>query len=109
MTDAARTPVSIIIPVYNVERYLDDCLDSIRGQTYKRLEIIVAEDRSIDDLLEKLTPHLTDPHMRLIRREGNSGPSAERNTSIEAGLREEALHVDRKYFSGRLSSGYRRR
>ena len=40
--------VSVIVPVYNVEGYLEACVDSIRGQTYKNLEIILVDDGSND-------------------------------------------------------------
>ena len=41
--------ISIIIPVYNVEKYIGKCLDSIINQTYKNLEIIVINDGSTDN------------------------------------------------------------
>ena len=44
--------VSIIIPVYNVEKYLEKCLDSIINQSYKNLEIIIIDDGSTDNSLE---------------------------------------------------------
>lgn len=44
--------VSIIIPVYNVEKYLKKCLDSITNQSYKNLEIIIIDDGSTDNSLE---------------------------------------------------------
>ncbi|MDN7131511.1 glycosyltransferase family 2 protein [Halomonas sp. MC140] len=90
----ANPLVSIIVPVYNVERYLDECLDSIRGQTYERLEIIVVEDYSTDDSLVRLNAHFTDPRVRLIQHERNSGLSAARNTGIEAAKGEFVLFVD---------------
>ena len=40
--------ISVIVPVYNVEKYLSRCVDSIRNQTYQNLEIILVEDGSTD-------------------------------------------------------------
>lgn len=94
MTLAANPLVSIIVPVYNVESYLGECLDSIRGQTYERLEIIVVEDCSTDDSLAKLNLYLEDPRVRVIQHERNSGLSAARNTGIEAAKGEFILFVD---------------
>ena len=44
--------VSVIVPVYNTEKYLDKCIDSICRQTYKNLEIILINDGSSDNSLE---------------------------------------------------------
>ena len=41
--------VSVIVPVYKVEKYLDKCIESIVGQTYKNLEIILVDDGSPDN------------------------------------------------------------
>ena len=86
--------VTIVVPVYNVERYLDCCLNSIRAQTHAHLEIIVVEDCSTDDSLAQLQPHLADSRVRLIQHQRNSGLSAARNTGIEAATGDYILFVD---------------
>lgn len=86
--------VSVIVPVYNVEQYLDECLNSIRQQTYKNLEIIVIEDCSTDDSLNILTKHLEDDRVKLIKHKKNSGLSAARNTGIDAAQGEFLIFVD---------------
>ncbi len=75
--------ISIIIPVYNVEDYLRECIDSVINQTYKNLEIILVDDGSTDssgaicdEYAEK------DSRIRVIHKE-NSGPSATRNVGIK--------------------------
>jgi glycosyltransferase involved in cell wall biosynthesis len=94
MSATANPLVSIIVPVYNVERYLDECIESIRRQTYERLEIIVVEDCSTDGSKAELESHLADPRVRLIQHERNSGLSAARNTGIEAATGDFVLFVD---------------
>ncbi|MCU4449610.1 glycosyltransferase [Acinetobacter lwoffii] len=86
--------VSVIVPVYNVERYLDECLNSIRQQTYENLEIIVVEDCSTDKSLEVLSKYLNDQRIKLIRHEKNSGLSAARNTGIDAAKGDYIIFVD---------------
>lgn len=94
MMQAVQPLVSIIVPVYNVERYVDECLASIRAQTYANLEILVVEDCSTDSSLQALQPHLADQRLRLIRHGKNGGLSAARNTGIEAATGEYVMFVD---------------
>ncbi|SFT99796.1 glycosyltransferase [Halomonas saccharevitans] len=86
--------VSVIVPIYNVASYLDCCLNSIRGQSYQRLEIIMVEDCSTDDSVSLAERHLVDPRVRLLRHARNAGLSAARNTGIEAATGDFVLFVD---------------
>ena len=72
--------VSIIIPVYNVERYLAECLDSVLKQTYDNIEVIcvydISEDCSIDILEEYCC---RDERLRIVKNEKRGGLSFARN------------------------------
>lgn len=86
--------ISVIVPVYNVELYIDACLDSIKQQTYKNLEIIIVEDCSTDSSIQLLQSHLKDERIKLMQHEKNSGLSAARNTGIDAATGEYMMFVD---------------
>ena len=76
--------VSVVIPAFNEERYLKECLDSVISQTYHNLEIICVDDGSTDKTPEILADYAAgDSRIRVIRQE-NSGLSASRNRGIEA-------------------------
>lgn len=94
MNTLKKPLVSVIVPVYNVEGYLDECLNSIKQQTYKYLEIIVIEDCSTDSSMMVLQAHLADTRFKLIQHKKNSGISAARNTGIEAATGDYLMFVD---------------
>lgn len=74
--------VSIIVPVYNVEKYVERCLESLISQTYKNLEIIVIDDGSADSSLEKCDKIAkTDGRIKLFSQK-NGGVSAARNFGL---------------------------
>lgn len=74
--------VSVVVPVYNVEKYLRECLDSICGQTLKNIEIICVNDGSTDGSLAILEEYASrDSRMRIISQE-NRGLSAARNAGL---------------------------
>ncbi|HIW49537.1 MAG TPA: glycosyltransferase [Candidatus Blautia intestinavium] len=76
--------VSVILPVYNVEQYLEQCLDSIVGQTLKDIEIICVDDGSTDNSLNILKNYQKkDPRIRLIEQK-NAGAGAARNAGMRA-------------------------
>ncbi|MBQ8680482.1 MAG: glycosyltransferase family 2 protein, partial [Treponema sp.] len=75
--------ISVIVPVYNVEKYLPQCLDSIKNQTYKNLEIILIDDGSTDSsgvICDKVA--LIDKRIRVFHKE-NGGLSDARNYGID--------------------------
>ena len=75
--------VSVIVPVYNVEKYLKKCLDSIINQTYKDLEIIIVNDGSNDNSHKIINKYLKkDKRIKYFYKE-NGGLSSARNYGIE--------------------------
>lgn len=84
MNEAKR--VSIIIPVFNAERYLRECLDSVVSQTYENLEIICVDDGSSDGSFSILEEYgRADKRIRLMKQEKESRTAAlARNMGIEA-------------------------
>jgi len=86
--------ISVIVPVYNVEKYLDRCVNSIVGQTYRNLEIILVDDGSTDSSREKVDEwKKKDERIQVIHRE-NGGLSAARNTGIEVATGTYLIFVD---------------
>ena len=80
----AGKSVSVIVPVYNVSEYLERCVLSISEQTYSKLQIILVNDGSTDDSLEKcLELQKQDFRIEVINKE-NGGVSSARNAGIEA-------------------------
>ncbi len=75
--------ISIIVPVYNQEKYLSRCLDSILNQTYKNLEIVCIDDKSTDSSSEIIKRYSDkDPRVVYYRNTGK-GVSSARNYGIE--------------------------
>lgn len=83
--------ISVVIPVYNVEKYLSECLDSVINQTYKDLQIILVDDGSTDfsgkicDVYAEKDNRITVVHQK------NAGAGAAKNTGLEL--------IDGDYFS----------
>lgn len=86
--------VSVIVPVYNIEQYLEECIDSIIHQTYEALEIILVDDGSTDlssticDKYKKI-----DNRIKVIHKE-NAGLASARNTGIKMSTGEFIIFVD---------------
>lgn len=86
--------VSVIIPVYGVEPFLRQCLDSVVGQTYENLEILVIDDGSTDRSGQIADEYAKrDQRIRVFHQE-NSGLSAARNAGLEQASGEYVICVD---------------
>ena len=83
--------ISIVVPIYNVENYLRQCLDSIQNQTYKKFDCIMVNDGSTDSSQQIAEEYLTDSRFKLINQ-SNKGLSGARNTGINH-IREESIFV----------------
>ncbi len=86
--------VSVIIPVYNVEKYLPKCLDSVIGQSYKELEIICVNDGSPDNSLAVLEAYSEKDNRIKIITQKNQGASIARNTGIAAATGDYMVFLD---------------
>lgn len=86
--------ITVIVPVYNTEKYLEECLDSIFNQTLKDIEVICVNDESPDNSLEILKSyHEKHNNMRIIDQP-NSGLSAVRNNAIKFAKAPYIMYVD---------------
>lgn len=77
-----NSKVSVIIPVYNSEKYIEKCLKSVLNQTYSNLEILIINDHSIDSSLD-IIDNIKDDRVRVVSFDKNKGVSAARNKGIE--------------------------
>ncbi|MCD8318024.1 MAG: glycosyltransferase [Paraprevotella sp.] len=75
--------ISIIVPMYNVESYVEKCIRSLRDQTYDHIEVIVVDDASTDHSYDQCKFAIgEDPRFKLIRNSVNRGISAARNQGL---------------------------
>lgn len=74
--------VSVIIPVYNGERYIVQAIESVLSQTYENFEVIIVNDGSMDNSYEKIEPFLKQRNIKYIEQK-NKGVAAARNTAIK--------------------------
>lgn len=87
--------VSIIIPIYNVEKYIRQCLDSVVNQTYKNIEIICVNDCTPDKSFEIVKEYAAnDDRFVLIEQEKNQGLGVARNTALNIAAGKYVLFVD---------------
>ena len=86
--------VSVIIPVYNTEKYIEECLTSICNQSLQTIEIIIVDDGTTDHAIEKVQHFIkNDPRIHVIHK-ANGGLSSARNTGLCQATGEYILFVD---------------
>lgn len=88
--------ISIIIPVYGVEQYIRQCLESVINQTYKKLEIIVVNDGTKDNSMKIVEEYLDDKRIKIINKE-NGGLSSARKKDIS--YMNHLIHLGQDYIN----------
>lgn len=86
--------ISVIVPVYNVEDYLESCLDSISNQTYSNLEIIVVDDGSPDNSGQIADEYKKKDNRVSVIHQRNGGLSAARNSGLEQATGDFVCFID---------------
>lgn len=84
---------SLIIPAYNVEKYIKKCLDSVLNQTYNNYEIIIINDGSTDNTSKILESYKSNKNIKIINQE-NKGLSNARNTGVSNAKGDYILFID---------------
>ena len=75
--------VSILVPVYNSEKYLRQCLGSIVNQTYKDLQVVIVDDGSIDNSLSICREYADKYEFIEVYHQGNAGVASARNALLD--------------------------
>lgn len=94
MTYSRNELISVIVPIYNVEREIDRCIQSILKQTYHQLEIILVDDGSPDQCPQKCDQYAHDDSRVKVIHKKNGGLSDARNAGLRIATGEYVLYVD---------------
>ena len=89
-----REKISVVIPIYNAEKYLTKCLDSVTSQTYDNLEIILVNDGSTDKSLEICEKYKDKDNRIILINKENKGVSSARNVGIEKSTGKYIIFID---------------
>ena len=108
--------VSIVIPVYNVEKYLQRCIDSVLNQTFKDFELILIDDGSKDKSYEIMKKNAKSDKRIKIYHQKNCGPAITRNNGIDYAKGKYVMFIDsddfidndyiKKYYNAMISGKY---
>ena len=86
--------ISIIVPIYNVEKYIRTCIESILAQTYRNVEVIIVNDGSTDQSLAVISDLICSHHNVKVINQKNQGVSVARNTGIDVATGKYITFVD---------------
>lgn len=93
MTDMPM--VSVVVPVYNTEKFLSKCIESILKQTYKKIELVLVDDYSTDSSGEICKQYANlDKRVKYIRQNKNGGVCKARNTGIKSSVGRYICFID---------------
>ena len=74
--------VSVVLPMHNSSKHIEQCIDSVLKQTYNDIELIIVDDKSLDDSLKKVES-IEDSRIKIIKLTENVGAAHARNTGID--------------------------
>ena len=96
MNKTSKIPIiSVIIPFYNTEEYIKECLKSVLNQTFKEIEVICINDKSTDKSLKIVEKYARkDDRIKIINLDKKSGQSTARNRGLEIAKGEYISFVD---------------
>lgn len=87
--------ISIIVPVYNAERFIEQTINTVLRQTYKKWELILVDDKSTDNSIKIINKYIQENNnIKLIQNENNSGAAVSRNKGIDAAKGEYIAFLD---------------
>ncbi|MEY8335911.1 glycosyltransferase [Lachnospiraceae bacterium 47-T17] len=90
-----KPKISVVITVYNIEKYIGVCLESVLNQTMKDIEVICVDDASTDNSLDILNTYAKkDERVRIISQTKNSGPATARNVGYKMAQGEYVYQID---------------
>ena len=92
--DMEPVAVSVIIPVYNVEAYLAECLDSVLAQTLRNIEVICVDDESPDHSIDILNRYAAQDSRVKVLRQKNKRQGGARNTGLRVAQGEYVAYID---------------
>lgn len=89
--------VSVIVPVYNAEKFIREAMDSVRAQTYESWELLLVEDGSSDGSVDVITDYIAEKQetrIRLIRQPSNQGAACARNRGVREAVGRYIAYLD---------------